>query len=99
MDNAGQEWRRVLKHSATGRRFRDRFHRRQQAARDYSTLRKVCYVALGIAIAFGSLLLAPLPGPGWGTFFVGLGMVAGEVLQVARLLDQTEVFLKEALQC
>ena len=46
----------------------------------------------------GSLLLAPLPGPGWGTFFVGLGMVAGEVLQVAHLLDRAEVILKEALQ-
>jgi len=53
---------------------------------------------LGVAIAIGSLLLAPLPGPGWGTFFVGLGMVAGEVLQVARLLDRAEVILKEALR-
>jgi len=49
-------------------------------------------------MAIGSLLLAPLPGPGWGTFFVGLGMVAGEVLQVARLLDRAEVVLKEALR-
>ncbi|MDQ3588899.1 MAG: hypothetical protein M3392_01420 [Actinomycetota bacterium] len=55
-------------------------------------------MASGIAIAIGSLLLAPLPGPGWGTFFVGLGMVAGEVLQVARLLDRAEVILKEALR-
>jgi hypothetical protein len=59
---------------------------------------RTCYVAFGIAMAIGSLLLAPLPGPGWGTFFVGLGIVAGEVLYVARLLDRGEVRLREALQ-
>jgi len=59
---------------------------------------RTLYVAFGIAIALGSLLLAPLPGPGWGTFFVGLGIVAGEVLHVARLLDRGEVKLREVLQ-
>jgi hypothetical protein len=59
---------------------------------------RTCYVAFGIAMAIGSLLLAPLPGPGWGTFVVGLGIVAGEVLHVARLLDRGEVRLREALQ-
>lgn len=98
LENSVQEWRRFLKQSASGRRFRDRYHRRQQAGRNHSTPRRACYVASGVAIAFGSLLLAPLPGPGWGTFFVGLGMVAGEVLQVARLLDRAEVVLKEALR-
>ena len=98
LQNSVQEWRRFLKHSSSGRRFRDRYHRRQQAGRDRSTPRRACYVALGVAIALGSLFLAPLPGPGWGTFFVGLGMVAGEVLQVAGLLDRAEVSLKEALR-
>jgi hypothetical protein len=61
-------------------------------------LRRACYVAFGVAVAIGSLILAPLPGPGWGTFFLGLGIVAGEVLHVARLLDRGEVKLREALQ-
>jgi hypothetical protein len=60
--------------------------------------RRGCYVALGTAIAIGSLTLAPLPGPGWGTFFVGSGIVAGEVWYVARLLDRGEVKLRKALQ-
>ncbi len=92
-----EEWRRFLKQSAPGRRFRDRY-RRQQAGRDRSMLRRVCYVAFGVAIAIGSLVLAPLPGPGWGTFFVGLGIVASEVLHVAHLLDRAEVKLREALR-
>ncbi len=98
LENSIQEWRRFLKQGVTGHRFRDRYHRRQQAAHERSTPRRACYVVFGIALAIGSLLLAPLPGPGWGTFFVGLGMVAGEVLQVARLLDRAEVVLKEALR-
>ena len=98
LENSIEEWRWFLKQSTPGCRFRDRYRRRQQAGRDRSMLRRACYVAFGIAIALGSLLLAPLPGPGWGTFFVGLGIVAGEVLHVARLLDRGEVKLREALQ-
>ena len=32
------------------------------------------------------------------TFFVGLGMIAGEVLHVARFLDRVEVELRKALR-
>ena len=98
LENSIEEWRRFLKESAPGRRFRDRYRRRQHSGHERSTLRRACYASFGTAIAIGSLVLAPLPGPGWGTFFVGLGIVAGEVLHVARLLDQGEVKLREALQ-
>ena len=98
LENSIEEWRWFLKHSAPGRRFRDRYRRRQQTGRDQFMLRRACYVAFGIAIGIGSLLLAPLPGPGWGTFFVGSGIVAGEVWHVARLLDRGEVKLRKALQ-
>jgi hypothetical protein len=98
LKNSMEEWRQFLKQSAPGRRFRDRYRRRQQVCRDRSTFRRVCYVAFGVAVMIGSLALAPLPGPGWGTFIVGLGMVAGEVLHVALLLDRTEVKLREALR-
>ena len=98
LENSIEEWRWFLKYSAPGCRFRDRYRRRQQSGRERSMLRRALYIAFGIVIALGSLLLAPLPGPGWGTFFVGLGIVAGEVLHVARLLDRGEVKLRKALQ-
>jgi hypothetical protein len=98
LKNSIEEWRWFFMQSSSGCRFRDRYRRRQQSGRDRSILARTCYVAFGIAMAIGSLLLAPLPGPGWGTFFVGLGIVAGEVLYVARLLDRGEVRLREALQ-
>jgi hypothetical protein len=97
LNNSIQEWRRFTKHSAPGRRFRDRY-RRQQADRGRSMFKRACYVSLGVAIAIGSLLLAPLPGPGLGTFALGLGVVAGEVPHVARLLDRTEISLRKMLR-
>ncbi len=45
-------------------------------------------------MTIGSLLLAPLPGPGWGTFLVGLMILASELYIIARLLDQAEVMLR-----
>jgi hypothetical protein len=98
LHNSRDEWRRFLGQSAPGRRFRNRYCRRQQAGGDRSSLGRACYVAFGIAIAIGSLILAPFPGPGWVTFFVGLGMIAGEVLHVARFLDRVEVELRKALR-
>jgi len=98
LENSIEEWRQFLSQSVPGHRFRNRYCRRQQASRDRSSLSRACYVAFGVALAIGSILLAPLPGPGWGTLFVGLGMIAGEVLHVARILDRTEVKLREALR-
>ncbi len=45
-----------------------------------------------------SLLLAPLPGPGWGTVLVGLVIIAGEVLLFARFLDRAEMKLRGPAQ-
>jgi uncharacterized protein (TIGR02611 family) len=98
LENSIEEWRWFLKQSAPGCRFRDRYRRRQQIGRNRSMFSRALYVAFGVAVAIASIVLAPLPGPGWGTFFVGLSIVAGEVLHVARVLDRGEVKLREALQ-
>ena len=45
----------------------------------------------GLAIAVASLAFGVLPGPGTLTFFVGVGMISGEFLPVASLLDWAEV--------
>jgi hypothetical protein len=44
----------------------------------------------GLILALGSLAFGVLPGPGMLTFFVGVGMIAGEFHPVARLLDWAE---------
>ena len=85
-------WRR-FEASKPGHRFRDLYHRRQRSGPGRSNLRKALLIVGGIAVAVASLLLAPLPGPGWGTFLVGLAILAGELRVVARLLDRAEVKL------
>lgn len=49
----------------------------------------------GLIIAVGSLLFGVLPGPGVLTFFLGLGMIAGEFGPVAHLLDWAEVRVRK----
>ena len=39
-------------------------------------------------------LVGTLTPPGWGTYFVGLMILAGELLIVARFLDRTETILR-----
>jgi hypothetical protein len=86
-------WRR-FQASKPGHRFRDRYRRLRGSGRGKFTLRKVLVIVGGIVVAVASLLLAPLPGPGWGTFLVGLVILAGELLILARFLDRAEIKLR-----
>ena len=44
----------------------------------------------------GGLIAVPGPGPGWVITFLGLGLIAGEFLPVARFMDRAEVKLRAA---
>ena len=85
-----QSWRR-FKGSEPGHRFQDRYRRRQQSEHGWRDPSRLFYVVGGLVLAVGSLLLGVLPGPGMLTFFLGLGMIAGEFGPAARLLDWAEV--------
>lgn len=86
-------WRR-FKAGKPGYRFRDRYRRRRRSGQGRFALRKALVIVGGIVIAVASLLLGPLPGPGWGTFLVGLVILAGELLILARFLDRAELKLR-----
>jgi uncharacterized protein (TIGR02611 family) len=81
-----------FKESKPGERFKDRYRRRQQEPGHM--VKRIVLVILGAVIAFGSLLTAPLPGPGFATVFLGLAILAGELLPAARFLDWSEVRLR-----
>lgn len=89
-----QEHWREFKESKPGQRFKDRYRRRRQHEQGH-ILWRIFLITLGAIIALGSLVLAPLPGPGWGTVFVGLMILAGELLPAARFLDWLEVWLRK----
>jgi uncharacterized protein (TIGR02611 family) len=85
-----------FKESKPGERFKDRYRRRQQ--KQGHIVKRVVLVVLGSVLAVGSLLTAPLPGPGFATVFIGLAILAGELLPAARLLDWSEIRLRQLWQ-
>jgi uncharacterized protein (TIGR02611 family) len=87
-----QSWREFTQ-SKPGERFKERYRHRRQNEQGHIVWR-IFLITLGAVIALGSLILAPLPGPGWATVFVGLMILAGEVLPAARFLDWLEVRLR-----
>src|ERR687897_2832264 len=84
-------WQR-FKAGKPGHRFQDRYHHRQEA--QGHQMKSVLLIFLGAVLAVGSLFLAPLPGPGFATVFLGLAILAGELRPVARFLDWVEVRLR-----
>ncbi len=86
------EWE-EFKESKPGKRFKERYRRRQQAPGHAA--KRILLVLLGSVIALGSLFTAPLPGPGFVTVFLGLAILAGEFLPAARFLDWSEVRLRQ----
>ena len=100
-----KDWR-LFKASKPGYRFRDHYRRhrrrnRQQSSRQRSpsqglfNFRKVLFVVVGSAIAITSIVLGPLPGPGLGTFLLGLVILASELRIVAHFLDWAEIILRK----
>jgi uncharacterized protein (TIGR02611 family) len=88
-----EHWR-ELRESKPGQRFKGRYRRRRQDEQGHIVWR-IFLITLGAVIALGSLILAPLPGPGWATVFIGLMILAGELLPAARFLDWLEVWLRK----
>ena len=82
-----------FRESKPGERFKERYHRRQLSPGH--TVKRILLVILGSVIALGSLFTAPLPGPGFATVFLGLAILAGELLPAARFLDWSEVRLRQ----
>jgi len=80
-----------FKESRPGHRFQERYKRRQQESGGPFDPSRVLYIAVGLVLVVGSAIFGILPGPGTLTFFIGLGMIAGEFKPVARLLDWADV--------
>jgi len=52
---------------------------------------RLFYITGGVVLVVVSALFGWLPVLGWGTVVLGLGMIAGELYPVARLMDWLEV--------
>lgn len=80
-----------------GHRFRDRYHRRRRSG-ERSRASSFVAFAGGLALMFAGLVMLITPGPGWISLFLGLGLVAGESLPTARLMDRAEVRGRKAVR-
>lgn len=77
--------------SRPGHRFRERYRLHRRGRRPGFDPVRLLYVAAGILLILASALFGWLPVLGWGTVFLGLGIIAGESYPVARLMDRLEV--------
>jgi hypothetical protein len=97
IDNVRQytsrHWRRFSQ-GRPGKRFQERYRRRQEQGHGQWGVRRVLNLALGILIVAVSAVGGLLPGPGWGTAIIGFILIAGEFLPAARLLDRAELALR-----
>ena len=90
---ARQQWRDFSK-GRPGKRFQERYRRRQERGHGRFGVRRIFNLTLGILIVAVSAVGGLLPGPGWGTAIIGFALIAGEFLPAARLLDWAEVRLR-----
>ena len=94
---AGRRWR-SFSRGRPGKRFQERYRRRQERGHGQWDVRRVLYLSLGVLIVAVSAVGGLLPGPGWGTAIIGFALIAGEFLPAARLLDRVELTLRGFLQ-
>jgi hypothetical protein len=82
-----------FKSSKPGDRFQVRYYRRKQSGP--GQLSRIFNVVVGSILVIFSAFFGWAPGPGLLTFVIGLAMIGGEFLTVARFLDWSEVRLRE----
>src|ERR687890_1379899 len=90
---AWQQWR-SYSQGRPGKRFQERYRRRQESGQGKWGVGRILNLTLGILIVAVSAVGGLLPGPGWGTAIIGFALIAGEFLPAARLLDRAELELR-----
>ncbi len=91
IEAAKRHWR-EFKESKPGSRFQDRYYRRKQSGA--GQLSRALNVVVGSVHVIFSTFFGWAPGPGLLTFVIGLAMIGGEFLTIARFLDWSEVRLR-----
>jgi hypothetical protein len=90
---ARRSWR-LFTSSKPGDRFQVRYYYHRQSRHGRSSLSRIFNIVVGSALVIFSAFFGWAPGPGLVTFVIGLAMVGGEFLTIARLLDWAEVRLR-----
>lgn len=83
-----------FKNSPPGRRFMAFYEARQDERTRDAPWKRPLYVATGIVLSLGGVVLLGMPGPGLLVVALGLALIAGEFACMARLLDKAELLLR-----
>lgn len=94
LETLKREWR-TFRSERVGTRFQ-RYYRRR-AARPSGQLTRIAVMLAGAILAVVGLVMILLPGPGLLTMLLGIALMAGESLTVARLFDRANLVLERGL--
>ena len=99
IEKARKGWHRwqLFKELEPGHRFQTRYnnHRQRRERGETSKYGRILNVAGGIALIVAGFAFLPTPGPSYIIIVIGLWMLAGELLLLARFFDRTEVRLRK----
>ncbi len=84
-----------FKKSQPGERFEDFYRKRQADRSSRFPWKRILYVFLGIILSLGGVVLLGMPGPGLLVMALGLALVAGESLTLAKGMDKLELLLRD----
>lgn len=87
-----REWQ-LLRDTAPGRRFRERYRRTRLGGPSF--MARVARMVGGLAITAVGAFLIPAPGPGWLIVALGLGLIASDIRPLATFLDRSELRLRD----
>src|SRR5215204_1465245 len=82
---------RIFARGRPGVRFREHYRLRQSRSRRKLHPARLLHLTVGTVLFVLSAFFGWLPVLGWGTAFLGLGMIAGEFYPMARFMDWLEV--------
>jgi hypothetical protein len=99
MEKAKKGWHRwrLFKEIEPGHRFQTRYnnHRQRRERGETSRYGRIFNLVGGIALILAGFAFLPTPGPSYIIIVIGLWMLAGEFLPLARLFDRVEMRLRE----
>jgi len=96
-EQAKEAWRhwRTFREIDAGHRYQSRyhFHQRRRRRGEISRYRRPTNLTVGPILVIAGFVFIPTPGPSYIIIVIGLGMLAGEFLPLARLFDRVGVRL------
>ena len=91
-----KHWQRFKRFEA-GHRFQTRYHRRRRRREQGKTSKygRIFNLVGGLVLIVAGFVFLPTPGPSYIIIVLGLWMLAGEFLVLARFFDRAEVSLRK----